>query len=269
MKKEPSSFTPQVDTGHYMGLCGICLGIIFLVQLEEGLWLPNLLCFTVGFAILFFKMRIGPLLFVIFVAGAQLALHASMNGFSGPSPDRVSIALTDVILCAALLGYVVSHYRLQSIWYHVLPTDVRLLSGSPRRVFPWIMKRVPMVEEKRSSTQVTPWEIAWLVVTLPVWAIIAQMSLALVPQDSSILGIPPHWFRILLFLWLLAVGFWVVHSFLQLWKHLRHDRFKAQLYLQDLLWQDTRGEQRRVNRWLAWWKLTRRPEENAKRNDHS
>jgi hypothetical protein len=63
--------------------------------------------------------------------------------------------------------------------------------------------------------------------------------------------------QILLLLWLLAAGFWVVGSLLTYWKHRCHDPATAQLYLQDLLWRDTRGEQRRVNRWLAWWKLAR------------
>jgi hypothetical protein len=33
------------------------------------------------------------------------------------------------------------------------------------------------------------------------------------------------------------------------------DRFTAQLMLQDILWQQTRGEQRRIQRWIVWKKL--------------
>jgi hypothetical protein len=37
---------------------------------------------------------------------------------------------------------------------------------------------------------------------------------------------------------------------------------EAGLYLQDVLWRETRREQRRLNRWLAWaWLRRRRREE--------
>ena len=112
-----------------------------------------------------------------------------------------------------------------------------------------------MLEEKRPAGQITAREIAWLVATLPLWAVAAQLAWALIPRQWYLLGFPATSIQILVVLWLLAVGFAVVRAFLNYWKHRRHDPATAQLYLQDLLWRDTRGEQRRVNRWLAWWKL--------------
>jgi hypothetical protein len=250
---------PQVGTGHYVMLCGLCLAIIFLVQLQAGLMLTNLLAVLIGALALLAKWRAGPMLLVIFVAIAQLSLQI------GPSRDQnigyKPLELTDVLLCAALLGYVAGHYRLQAIWHQLLPPDVRERAGSPRRFFPWLKRQPPLMEEKRAASQITPHEIAWLVVTLPVWAAVAQLARALLPRESAILPMRGSFLQVIVLFWALAIGCWVVFMVLDFWKHRRHEPATAQLYLQDLLWRDTRGEQRRVNRWLAWWKLSRKKED--------
>jgi hypothetical protein len=249
---------PQAGTGHYVALCVFCLAVIFLIQLQAGLVLTNVLGVMAGALALVYRLRLGPMLVVVLVAAAQLWLQIGWGRYVDAGGRRGAMELADVVLCVALLGYVVGHYRLQGIWYHLLPVDVRQRSGAPRRAFPWIRKQTPVLQEKRSPGQITAREIAWLVATLPVWAVVAQLAWALIPQESHSFGLPPRLLQILLVLWLLAVGFWMAGAVLDFWKHRRHDPATAQLYLQDLLWRDTRGEQRRVNRWLAWWKLARK-----------
>jgi hypothetical protein len=253
MSREPPPPLPQVGTGHYGALCGLCLAVIFLVQFQQALVLTNLLGVMVGALSLVARMRLGPVLLVIFVAGAQLSLQTARGHLRHEAMDP-----TDVVLCAAVLGFVVSHYRLQAIWYSLLPADPRQRAGKPRRAFPWVWRRAPVVEEKRPAGQITPQEIGWLVATLPLWAVAAQLVWALIPARWEPLGIPARLAQILTALWLLTIGFVLVRALLIFWKHRRHDPAIAQLYLQDLLWRDTRGEQRRVNRWLAWWKLARK-----------
>jgi hypothetical protein len=243
---------PQVGARHYVALCGLCLAVIFLVQLQMGLVLTNALAVLVGAASLVYWVRLGPMLLVILVGGAQLSRQ-----MAGGRGGEQTLEATDVMLCAAVLGFVAGHYRLQGIWHQLLPTDPRARAGTPRRVFPWIKKQVPIVREKRPAGLITPHELAWFVVTLPAWAVAAQLARALLPRHWNVLGLPEQFFEILTVLWLLAVGLGVAVTFLNLWKHRRHDPATAQLYLQDLLWRDTRGEQRRVNRWLAWWRLAR------------
>jgi hypothetical protein len=257
MSQENPPSLPQVGTGHYVVLCGLCLAVIFLVQLQQALVLTNLLGVLVGALSLVARMRLGPVLLVIFVAGAQLSLQTA--GWRG-RPEAMD--LTDVVLCSAALGFVVSHYRLQAIWYNLLPADPRQRAGKPRRAFPWIWRRAPVVEEKRPADQITPQEIGWLVATLPLWAVAAQLAWALIPQRWEPLGIPARLAQILTALWLLTISFVVVRALLNFWKQRRYDPAIAQLYLQDLLWRDTRGEQRRVGRWLAWWKLARKKDGN-------
>jgi len=248
---------PQVGAGHYAALCALFLTLIFLVQLQSGLLLTNLFAAMVGALALIYRLRLGPILLVAMVAVAQIALQIGVGRDVGPSPQR-ALQLSDVILCAAVLGYVACHYRLQGIWYQLLPTDVRQRQSAPRRRFPWLRRKTPVLKEKRSAGQITAREVAWLVATLPVWAALAQLVWALFPQQWTIVGPSTELGRILLALWLLTVGFWVIGTLLDFWKLRRHEPATAQLYLQDLLWRDTRGEQRRVNRWLAWWKLARK-----------
>jgi hypothetical protein len=46
-------------------------------------------------------------------------------------------------------------------------------------------------------------------------------------------------------------------AFLRLWRQRQHPPAIAALYLQDVLWKETRREQRRLHRWLAWARLER------------
>jgi hypothetical protein len=246
---------PQVGPRHYLALCGLSLAVIFLVQLQMSLLLTNALAVVVGAGSLVYRVRLGPMLLVILVGAAQLSRQ-----IAGGRGGEQTLEATDVMLCAAVLGYVAGHYRLQGIWHQLLPTDPRARTGSLRRVFPWLKKHAPIVREKRPAGQITPHELAWFVVTLPAWAVAAQLARALLPRHWNVLGLPAQFFEILTVLWLLAVGLGVAVTFLNYWKHRRHDPATAQLYLQDLLWRDTRGEQRRVNRWLAWWRLARSKE---------
>ena len=248
---------PRVGLVHYQVLAAFCLAVVVLVQLQAGLLLTNLFGALIGALGIVLRLRLAPMLFVVFVAIAQLTL-AHNDHFVYINRTMV---LNDVLLCAAVLGYVSCHFRLQGFWHGILPTDSRLRTGAPLRVFPWIRRKAPLVAEKRNAHLITPRELAWLVATLPLWAVVAQLANKLIPWGWYLLGFPAPFVRILVVLWLLVVGFAVVGAVLSYWKHRDRDAAKAQLYLQDILWRDTRGEQRRLNRWLAWWKLKHQRDE--------
>src|ERR1700720_2784138 len=96
---------PQVGPRHYVVLCGLCLAVIFLVQLQMGLLLTNALAVLVGAASLVYWVRLGPMLLVILVGGAQLSRQMA----GGRGGDQ-KLDVTDIMLCAALLGYVAGHF---------------------------------------------------------------------------------------------------------------------------------------------------------------
>ena len=62
----------------------------------------------------------------------------------------------------------------------------------------------------------------------------------------------------MLVLWLVGGGVLAVAAMLRYLALRRLTAPEAALYLQDVLWRETRGEQRRLNRWLAWAWLRRR-----------
>lgn len=251
MSNHDDSIAPRAGMLHYQILCAFCLAVILLVQLGAGLVLTSYLCVLIGALGIVFRLRLAPILVVMLVAFAQLTLaHAAHF-----SEVNRAMEPNDVTLCAAVLGYVACHFRMQSIWYGVLPTDARLRDGEPRRAFPWIRRRTPLVHEKRPAGQITARELAWLAATLPVWAVVAQLTNTLIPRQWYLLGFAASFVQLLVILWLLVIGFAVVRALLGYWKQRDRDSAGAQLYLQDILWGDTRGEQRRVNRWLAWWRL--------------
>jgi len=47
---------------------------------------------------------------------------------------------------------------------------------------------------------------------------------------------------------------------LSTWKRRQHSPITAAVALQDVVWHDTRREQRRISRWLSWAKLKARGE---------
>ena len=59
----------------------------------------------------------------------------------------------------------------------------------------------------------------------------------------------------------LVLGVVVASAFLGYWRSAAQTREQAALVLQDAVWAETRGEQRRLNRWLAWARLRRREKE--------
>ncbi len=251
MKSALDTPGPRVGMVHYQVLAAFCLAVVALVQFQAGLLLTNLLAALIGALGLMFRWRLAPILFVALVAVAQFTLARDDHFVS----LNRTMEFNDVLLCAAVLGYVSCLFRLQSIWHGILPTDTRMRTGAPRRVFPWLRRKTPLVPEKREAQFITPRELAWLVATLPLWAVAAQLANKLIPWEWYLLGFPAPFVRILVILWTLVVAFAVVNAVLSYWKHRDRDAARAQLYLQDLLWRDTRGEQRRLNRWLAWWKL--------------
>ena len=80
-------------------------------------------------------------------------------------------------------------------------------------------------------------------------------------QETDLVILDTAWQGILV-LWLLGGAVLAAASVLRYLALRRMTPAEAELYLQDVLWRETRGEQRRLNRWLAWaWLRRRRREE--------
>lgn len=252
--------TSPAGVTHYQALCGACLGAVFLAQLQQGLFLTNLLSITIGVWGLVSRMRAAPTLFLIFLAGSQLA-HQISQMRVGLGQQSGAVEIADVVLCAGVLGFIVSQYRLQAIWGNILPLDPRQRAGEPRLHFPWLWRIRPIRPDKRTAHVISPSETAWLVISLPIWALVAQIVWALLPDRPDVVGLPPRLSQMILIAWILALGAFAVATLLRLTRHRRRSREQALLYLQDTVWRETRGEQRRLGRWLAWGRRRRQADQ--------
>ena len=75
------------------------------------------------------------------------------------------LEISDFILAAGVLGYVVGHYRLLGLLRNIVPVDPRRREGPPRWHF-WRFNWMPrIVLERRSPRGVSPVEIPLLILT--------------------------------------------------------------------------------------------------------
>jgi hypothetical protein len=241
-----------------MVLAVVALVLIFFTQLEQGAGLGSLLVLLAGLLGVTARLHAAPLLFLLVLVAQQILWRVSHPGFHrGVAPPSV-LQVSDVVLCGAVLAYGVAHYRLQGLLGDVVPRDPRRREGSPRWRF-WRFYRSPgPVPERRSLRGVSATEIPILLLTLPAAALAAQFIWAvLAPRWGPLQLTPPVW-RILVLAWGLTAALLLVGTVLRQWRRRQMSREEAALLLQDVLWLETRREQGRINRWLAWARLRSR-----------
>jgi hypothetical protein len=173
---------------------------------------------------------------------------------------RPLLHVRDLALAIGLIAYVAANYRLQSLTAHILPPDPRQKRDQLRRLGRWWGREYEPMQQKRGARLLTPQEIAQFVLTLPLWAILGQAAWVVIAQRWTLAVFPMRLHRLIALSWLLIVGAVTVGTILAHWRRRQMDPATAALYLQDTLWKETRREQRRTFRWLAWRRLHERAE---------
>jgi len=226
----------------YVFLCLAALGGVLLAQLDQGAGLGGLLVFLVGLLGVLSRLHSAPVLYLLVLATQQFLRQLSLT----------TVEVSDVVMCGAVLAYVVAHYRLQGLVQNVVPLDPRRREGPPRWHW-WRLYWLPrLASERRSPRGVTPYEVPLLLLTLPAAALAAQVFWAGLTLPRAPPALPyPLWSMLLIF-WSLGVGMFVVAVALRQWRRRQMTPEEAALLLQDVLWFETRREQCRINRWLAW-----------------
>lgn len=241
----------------YTLLCLAALAAIFLVETQRGARLTTPLVLAIGLVAVLTRLRFGPILLVATLAAGYLIEQQRLTGFGWRWYDRPrAFQVADVVLCGAVLIFVAAHYRLQALTRHIFPLDHRR-----REPVPGKPGKRRMVRPKRSWELATPEEAALLVLLVPVPALVGQALWLVVAHRWNVLGLPHPVGRILLLGWVLTVTAALAAALLGHWRTRQMRGDEATLYLQDVLWQETRREQRRLNRWLAWAHLRRRRKE--------
>jgi hypothetical protein len=261
-RKELSSLWKEPGVSYYVAVCLIALGAIMLVMLQRIYWALSLLPILAGVGAGFTSF--GPFLLVIVIVVCLERMPYAEGSLVGQT-------VLDFILCAAVLAYVAAHYRLQSLFVQIVPSDPRRRKEVPpgggwRAVF---RRKSRVVRQRRSAQGVAVPEIQRLLWTLPLGALAAQLLWGMVQLLGRAVRAEPYepdlpssvW-RAILLAWLMGLTGYVVAGVIGYWRHRRLSVEQATLYLQDQLWAETRREQRRLNRWLAW--ARRRPPRREK-----
>jgi len=252
----PDAAADQAGVREYQVLGLFALGVIFWLDLQQGNTLLSVLLLLVGVLGVLSRLRIGPIVFLLAFAVIQWVKQNAWSRFGGmpSSSARGGFLANELAVSLAVLAYVLAQYRLQSLVLHILPPDARRRSGQRR----WLIFPPKIVLQRRPGTLVTAQEVAWFVLGLPVWALLAQGLWAFLAPPRPLLDLPMWLARLVYFGWALGLGTLVTASILDYWQRRRSSPDVAALYLQDVLWRETRGEQRRLNRWIAWRRIQRK-----------
>lgn len=248
--RQPPRPTVQVGVIHYQILCGAGLLLVFFALFEQGLVLGSLFVIPVGLLGIVTGMRSAPLLTLVILFIAQTGHHLAMFRTLEVPQQRPFFHLGDLLLAIGMLGYVAGHYRLQSLWSDAVPVDPRQRRRARGRWGGYEQAKQP-----RSETTLTPEELARFVLGLPLVAIAGQLAWWLLAREWLPEVFVSPVMRLIVLIWALAVGMLLAGWLLSLWHTRQMSRVEARLYLQDTLWRETRREQRRIFRWLAWRKV--------------
>jgi hypothetical protein len=258
---EPAS-DPRDDAAgrNYLIICMAGLVVIFFVLMRHGLGSWSLMPVLVGLLGLTLRWRMAPVMLLL-VLTSMLFVQDEMNegmrlGRFGRFQFR-TFHLTDWFLCAAVLAYCAAHYRLQGLTDHLLPLDRRRReTPAPAGLFARWFPRLQTV--RRPGLLVSAWEVSGLLMAVPVWAFLAQLVWKLLPGSLREYELPSETWQAIILAWLLGVLLLVAAGFLSYLRWTQMTAREAELFLQEVVWKETRREQRRVSTWLTWAWLRRR-----------
>lgn len=228
----------------YAVVCLAALGVILVVMLQRTFW--SLAMVPVLAGLVGGVTRLGPFLLPAAVAVALNAI---------PFTERASAqrSILDGLVAAAVLAYAAGHYRLQGLLSHIYPADPRRREEPVPRSgwFRFLPRRPAVVQFRRTGGLVSAEEISRLLLMLPLWAVFAQVIWNGLPLGANPGLVTPVW-QLSVLAWLIGLSWYVAAAVLDYAGWRQATPAEAALYLQDTLWAETRREQRRLNRWLAW-----------------
>ena len=280
--------TPQASASHqYLVVSLAALAVILLVLLQWGMGRWSFLPVLIGLLGVMLRWRMtapgrtsldrriarlqSPLVPLILLAGLLVASEAMDLATPRRSPAR-GFSLADWLLGGAVLALCIAQYRVQGMTVSIFPEyhsawrqqrpsrplSVGAWGGRERQGQP---DRSTVQGQQRNPQLVSPVEIGWLVLALPIWAFLAQLCWRLVPAGVGPYGPETPTWRGIVLAWLLVSSVLVVAGLRSYAGQRRLNEREARLFLQDAFWQETGQDQRRLSRWLAWASLRRRRKE--------
>ncbi len=272
----PQAVPQSSASHHYLVVSLGSLGIILLVLLYWGMGRWSYLPVLIGVLGVILRWRLtgsgrpaldrriarfmSPLLPLLLLAGLLLASEAM-----DLAPLRrlaIGFSLADWLLSGAVLALCVAQYRVLAMTVSIFPEEFP--RGRPNQPVRLPRGTTPPSEPTphyRNPQLVSSTEIGWMVLSLPIWAFLAQLCWRLVPAGVRPFDLEPRAWHGIVLVWLLVLGVLVIAGLRSYASQRRLRPREARLFLQDTFWQETGSEQRRLNRWLTWADLRRRRKE--------
>jgi hypothetical protein len=257
MKKETTYFgllkDPAVQV--YLLGCLMGLGLVCLAQMARGepilvLLVPVML--VVGLLGIFARFSPAPLLLLVIVTGGEL--YTRRWYYYRSRPWLISLLDTnplDWLLCLGVLGYFLCQFRLQTLMSNIFPRDPRHRGEpAPGRSIPYRRRR--KLVQRRASQTITVAEVVLALALLPVWTLLALLLLFQLHTPPSLFGLEMWQCRLLMAAWVLFFVLLLARGTIGYWKWSTWSKDEALMVLQETYWRETRREQRRQYRWLAW-----------------
>jgi hypothetical protein len=263
---EPRDMRPVVRD--YLIVCLAALLFLTLILQYEGYGWWSLLPLLVGVVGVVARWGAAPPL-VLLVLMMMLLLRGMLTSVLLPLGDE-PLAGLDLILAILTLVYLSSATRLLALLRHTVPPDVRRARRPPgsRVRGRWLL---PREATSRSSPAIPSGEIVTLLVSVPPFALLAALlwiRLGVEPPPRWLELDPTLWpptlWRLLLLVWGMGIALAGLHAFLAYLGRTQASAEQSLLYLQDQLWTQTRGEERRINRWVVWGRLRRQRKEEQR-----
>jgi len=239
-----------------------------LILVERGSGLLSLIPFLIGLGGIAGRWRAGVPLFLVAVTFAITCTNVRFfrRMFTGHWEFE---ALSDWILCAAVLGYTAAQCRLQGAARSVLPADPRVPPKSssteaclqePGRQADFVSELLLLGMALLFWAALAPrlWNglprVAGAVLPDPVWQALAPWVSQFYGEDLAHDLLARVW-RLVLLAWLLILGTIISSGLLTFLNRHRRQPDEALMFIQDMFWRETRGEQRYLFRWLPWVRL--------------
>jgi hypothetical protein len=241
--------------------------VLMLALAERGAGAWGTLAPMVGVAGLLFRWSSAP---VFVILGVAVSLMVSRQFFTVTSPA------SDAVLTGAALGYVVAQFRLVSLTRSLLPGDPRrpLTPARPRRarlspvveflfamtIVPYALyarrRREPKVNAPSAATpragataeaDEVPRMLAAIAGVVAGVLLLWRLA-SWLPVPFSI--IPAHW-RLGIVVWVFIAVPFMVRVVVDYLAARRMSLLQTRLVLGDILWRETRGEARRISRFIS------------------
>jgi hypothetical protein len=258
MRKEPGFLAlmqePLVMT--YLVGCMVSLGLLAMAELGRGtgeqiLLTPVLL--VLGVLGMFAHFGSAPLMVLLFVGIGEIYVDRSPLAYV-PSQRQLLFGLVhplDLLLTLSLLAYLISQFRLHALTANLFPRDPRERREPPRdKPVPYAYRR--QLAQKRTPQTLVIGELVSLLLLpmlLTAAAVLVWWQLSTAPH---VFGWPEWISRILIIIWSVFGLALLAGGALAYWRWQTWSTDEALLVLQDIYWRETRREQARQYRWLAW-----------------